>query len=214
MSWRIVPEWLSEVGRFVTAVCHHWICVGGSAFIGFYQFAYPAISKKELPMTRWWTAALFWGLLGLAVFLAWRDEHRKIHYKRRREILTEIVDNGVKKRYEHGMLMEQTGVESIEALIKASDDFRSERDVEWVCGKLGRDPFALFEIKYGKGSFKGKRLDFLQDARVSAHATNDTEAMNYIDFVWAKENGVCVPDPTSEAAKLAAIEKVFSEGNC
>jgi hypothetical protein len=110
-----------------------------------------------------------------------------------RQILTWIADNEKLTRYENGIKIDETGMETIEALVKSSDDFQDESAVEEVCKELSksrRDPFVNFELVYGDGSFKGKRLKFLQDARVHAHIETNADALEYIHRTWGQDNGL------------------------
>jgi hypothetical protein len=84
----------------------------------------------------------------------------------------------------------------IGAMIQPYDEFGTEEDVVVICKELHRvqqldDPFEYFEMKYGKGTFNGKRLRFLTDARMSGKMIKtDNDALAYLDHSWAKDNGL------------------------
>ena len=124
-----------------------------------------------------------------ATFLAWRDEHRKTIGKERRSILNTVV----------ALLRPKTtvvGVETpdeIRALIAVSDEFGSEEDVVWVCKQLDEhghvDPFGILGAMFEPG-LDGKRLKFLQDARVTTPPIRSMgEALRYVNL-WAPKNGL------------------------
>jgi hypothetical protein len=56
------------------------------------------------------------------------------------------------------------------ALIRVSDEFGGEEDLKWVCKELDQqgpgDPFRIIGAEF-KSGVEGKRLTFLQDARVA-----------------------------------------------
>lgn len=116
----------------------------------------------------------------------------------RRSILTKVVDAAPYLTiYEGGSGNITTVLETIGALIAACDEFGDESDVEWVCGQLTElqepdraDPFDLYEYFYGVGAFKGKRLKFLRDARVTSgkFIKNDIDAIQYIRTFWGDRN--------------------------
>jgi len=93
-------------------------------------------------------------------------------------------------------------LDEICALIAVSEEFGSEEDVEWVCQQLDEqghvDPFAILG---GGGVFKpgfdGKRLKFLQDARV-AQISSMTKAIEYVHSTWASKNGLTRNDLRQE----------------
>jgi hypothetical protein len=141
-----------------------------------------------------WVGGYWLRILGLvtlfgsfvcATFLAWRDEYQKTIGKQRRRILEEIVQ----------LLNDKTEeVDSLGAVIRLSDAFRSEEDVEWVCQQLDEhghiDPFGVLSESFEPG-FDGKRLKFLQDARVTpGQIYSISDAMRYVASTWASKNGL------------------------
>ncbi|MEY2508423.1 MAG: hypothetical protein QOH01_2752 [Verrucomicrobiota bacterium] len=144
-----------------------------------------------------------WAMVGIiaAAFFAWRDEHRKVKCKSRRAILTKVVDAAPYITVYEGIIPGNitTILETIGALIAVCDELGDESDVEWICQQLSElkqpdmaDPFALYECFYGAGAFKGKRLKFLRDARVSSGTfiKNDIDAIGYIRTFWGAKNGL------------------------
>jgi hypothetical protein len=116
-------------------------------------------------------------------FLAWRDEHRKTIGKERRSILNKIVE-----------LNSSGNTDIFGALIKVSDEFGSDEDVEWVCQQLDEqcdyDPFAIIcSGAVWDPGFDGKRLKFLQDARVARIGSLE-EAIQYFLSGWYSKNGL------------------------
>jgi hypothetical protein len=198
-----IGEWLTTIAESLWALTWRCFIVGGSALILFSQTIYAFFAHgNELPISperglvACFAVASVWALI---------DKAREAHYRNAREILKEIVDNLTERRYESGILIEESGRELIHSLILASDSFKREQDVVWVCRQFpNADPFKTFELRYGENSFKGKRLKFLRNARVRAPIRCMKDAIHYIDHHWAKPNGLNVPDPTSEAAMLTA----------
>lgn len=183
-----------EVFAYLTALRQRWIWwVAGSfpaALVALYQGGGGAIPAWCL-----WS----WALLGIqvAAFLAWRDEHRKVKCRSLRAVLTKVVDmvQGI-TIYETKSGRVTPVTETIEGLISVCDEFGDESDVEWVCQQLSQsdnsDPFQIYEFYYGAASFKGKRLKFLRDARVSGgrFIKNDIDAIGYIRTFWGSRNGL------------------------
>jgi hypothetical protein len=157
-----------------------------------------SLAGKELPVSLWWVASLF---VAWAMFLAWREEHQKVKCKSLRAILTKVVDAAPCITVYLGITPGNTTTvfETVGALISVCDEFGDESDVEWVCQQLNElkqpdmaDPFGLYECFYGVGAFKGKRLKFLRDARVSYGTSikNDIDALGYIRTFWGARNGL------------------------
>jgi hypothetical protein len=187
-----MPELVAEFGCFLWSVLRHWICISGSALVGFYQFGYPAIFGKEPPVTGWWVSVIFWGFLGLALFLAWRDEHKKAKGRPRRALAITIADEFCRVK---GPGEPQFGW--IPLLIHHSQDFGDHRDLDWVCRELEQrghgNPFDYFLLQYTRRSFTTKkRFKFVNDARIeragSDRIISDMDASNYISSVWAEQN--------------------------
>lgn len=182
---------------WVGAVFKHWIQLAGGALFAAIQLCCSLVGK-ELPVSLWWVAALF---VAWAMFLAWREEHQKVKCKSLRAILTKVVDGAPYLTIYHGGIPGNvtTVLETIGALIAVCDEFGDESDVEWVCKQLTEhqepnraDPFDLYECFYGVGAFKGKRLKFLRDARVSSGTSikNDIDAIGFIRTFWGAKNGL------------------------
>ena len=86
-------------------------------------------------------------------------------------------------------------INHIVALIDASDVFRSEEDVEWVCQQLDEhghgDPFGALQEWRDFEGFDGKRLKFLQDARVAQYPITElSDAVRYVNYQWGSKNGL------------------------
>jgi hypothetical protein len=181
----------SDLWQWFKAIIRHWTKIAGGA----------AFAVVILVCSIWFGDWL--RLLGLAIllialacatFLAWRDEHRKTIGKDRRLILNNVV-----------ALLEPkvtlTGLERPEeicALIAVSDQFGSEEDVAWVCNQLDEhghiDPFGILGTVLEPG-FNGKRLKFLQDARVcSTPIRSMSDALHYVHDYWASANGLTRKD--------------------
>jgi hypothetical protein len=110
----------------------------------------------------WW---ILGGCVAIAVFQAWREEHRNLVCKNRRKVLTEIVDEHKRVKAKG-----ERDVDLFGLLISHCDDFGNERDVKYICKCLSEthyDPFDSLRMRYGKRSMKGKLLKFIQDARSS-----------------------------------------------
>jgi hypothetical protein len=96
-------------------------------------------------------------------------------------------------------IVNSRNVEHIVAVIELSDEFGSEEDVEWVCEQLKEhghgDPFGILHEMFKPG-FDGKRLKFLQDARVAQYPiSSPRDAVGYVRDEWASKNGL-TEDPT------------------
>jgi hypothetical protein len=190
-----MPEILWEIGAFAKSVCLRWInVIGGAGFAAFFIF-YSRSTGREPPVTSLW---ILGGCLVIATFQAWRDEHQKVKCKSRRAILIKVVDM-VKAVtiYQGSAEVVTPRVETIGAFLALSEEFGSEMDVEWVCKHLNEvdsnDPFEVYEMFYGTGSFRNRKLKFLQDAR--AHGAGktiktDLDALAFIRTFWAKKNGL------------------------
>lgn len=172
----------SDLWTWLKALVRNWVAIAGCALFAVFQICY-AIWRRD------WLPVLSWGILGVssvaATFATWRDEYRKTMGKQRRRILEEVVQLVNDKPEE---------VDSLGAVIRLSDNFRSEEDVEWICQKLDEyghiDPFGVLGEAFEPG-FDGKRLKFLQDARVAPgqiYSIND--AMRYVASTWASKNGL------------------------
>jgi hypothetical protein len=144
-----------------------------------------------------WLPVLSWGILAVsfvgASFATWRDEYRKTIGKERRSILNRVVDLLDPKVTVRG----EQRPDEICALIAASHEFGSEEDVVWICKQLNDhghvDPFGILGGMFEPG-FDGKRLKFLQDARV--HSTpigSMSDALHYAHY-WASSNGLTRKD--------------------
>jgi hypothetical protein len=199
---QITPRQLgSGVACFAWEFLWRVVALYGGATLAFSGTVYKWLrgETQELPMTSPWIAIV---ILILAAFWVWYNEHDKVRGKSRRQLLTGIIDDISNTtntsvsiwRLESGKT--HTQLELITALIKRSEDFGSDRDVELICKELnGRglsgDPFAFYEMKYGIGSFKRKRLKFLQDARTSLFPIgNDFDAIHFLEQDWAEANGL------------------------
>jgi len=172
-TWSDLLQWLK-------AIIHQWFAIAGGTVVAVFQICY-AIFRRD------WPPVLGWAILAAcfvwATFEAWRDEHRKTIGKERRSILNKVVE-----------LITTTNIDVLGALIRVSDEFGSEEDVAWVCQQFdeqGRyDPFgvivagAVFEP-----GFDGKRLKFLEDARVAGIGRLE-EAIDYLHSGWASKNGL------------------------
>jgi hypothetical protein len=84
--------------------------------------------------------------------------------------------------------------DNIVAIIELSDEFGSEEDVERVCQQLDEhghgDPFGILHEMFEPG-FDGKRLKFLQDARVAQYPITElSDAVNYVKYEWGSKNGL------------------------
>jgi len=174
---------LSDLLRWFKAIIRHWIAIAGGT----------AVAVIFLIASIWgggnWLRVLslvtLFGSFVCATFLAWRDEYRKTLGKDRRRLLEEAVDLLNNK---------PEGLDSLGAVIRLSDKFRSEEDVEWVCQQLDErdhlNPFGVLGASFEPG-FDGKRLKFLQDARVAPGPIRSiSEAMSYVQFTWAAKNGL------------------------
>lgn len=172
----------SDLWKWLQALIRHWVAIAGCALFAVFQICY-AIWRRD------WLPVLSWGILGVsfvgATFATWRDEYRKTIGKQRRRILEEVVQLLNDKPEE---------VDSLGAVIRRSDKFRSEEDVEWVCQQLDEhghlDPFGVLGESFEPG-FDGKRLKFLQDARVApGQIYSISDAMRYVASTWASKNGL------------------------
>ena len=183
---------MADLWEYIKTVARHWVAgvTGGLLAVAM------MLSGVFHPFPR---NIVLGGLLGyvlLASYYAWKEERRKVYGKNARAILTGITDRVHHRQiYKHGMLQADSRFDVIEGLINASDDFNNEGDVEWVCRALDStshsDPFVGFELNYGQDAFKGKRLKFLRDARISGHEIKtDSEALHYIRAVWGDANGL------------------------
>jgi len=115
----------------------------------------------------------------------------------RRQILNAVVDL-LQQRPDNVPLAFFRPLDPIGALIQLSVRFQTEEDVEWVAQELDDeygDPFVLLGDVLEAPAFKGKRLKFLQDARVVDRPIHfDTQAVHYVESKWAEKNGLVVKD--------------------
>jgi hypothetical protein len=129
---------------------------------------------------------------------AWIELSNKLKGKSHREILKGIVDaTGIIRGL--GSVTSEYRIHPLISLIKASDEFGDENDVEAVCSQLEEtghgDPFSGLECKYGIGSFTGKRLKLLRDARVAEYNISDEDdVFNYVYSIWADRNDLKEPE--------------------
>ena len=170
-----------DLSQWFRAIVRHWIAVAGGA----------AVAVIFLIASIWgggnWLRVLslvtLFGSFICATFLAWRDEHRKTVGKERRSILQKAVE-----------IMNRPFKDNIVAIIELSDEFGSEGDVEWVCQQLDEhghgDPFGALHEMFEPG-FDGKRLKFLQDARVTQYPITElSDVLSYVMDEWGSKNGV------------------------
>jgi hypothetical protein len=174
----------ADLGQWFRALTRHWIARIGGPLVAAFQILY-GIWRRDWPPALGW--AILAGCFVWAAFLAWRDEHRKTIGKARRAILNEYVD--VMQNAERGWF-----VDPVTTLIKLSDRFGSEEDVEWVCEQLDQhghsDPFKVIAWGFEVGAFDGKRLKFLWDARVAEpEITSVSDALSFLER-WAPRNGL------------------------
>ena len=181
---RVETSLWSDLWQWFRAIIRHWIAIAGGA----------AVAVIFLVATIWGGGGYWLQILSAvtlfvsfvyATFLAWRDEYRKTLGKERRRLLEEAVELVINK---------PLGLDSLGGVIRLSDKFRSEEDVEWVCQQLDErdhlDPFGVLGETFQPG-FDGKRLKFLQDARVAPGPIRSiSEAMDYIGYTWGSQNGL------------------------
>jgi hypothetical protein len=127
-------------------------------------------------------------------FFVYKGVKAQLKGKPTREIARKIIEE-VKIGGGSGPFSTMYRDPMIVRMIGASEDFGDEGDVEAVCAELAKggheDPFEGFEIYYGQGSFKGKRLEFLRDARFSSFTINDDrDAINFLQMGWAENHGL------------------------
>jgi hypothetical protein len=165
----------SDLWQWFKAIFRHWKSIAGGSGAGVF-----------LLIASIWAGGYWLRVLGLvtlcgsffcAIFLAWRDEHRKTIGKNRGSILQKAVEIANSRNVDHMV-----------AVIELSDEFGSEEDVEWVCEQLKEhghgDPFGI--LKMFKPGFDGKRLKFLQDARVAQYRiSSPSDAVQYVRDEWA-----------------------------
>jgi hypothetical protein len=182
------PIW-TDLRQWLKAIIHHWFASVSCALIAIFQIGYGILHRDWPPVFSW---AILAACFVSATFLAWRDEHRKTIGKERRSILNEVVE-----LKESGI-----GVDLLGALIKVSEEFSSEEDVEWVCAQLDAqgqgDPFKTIDVALRLG-LDGKRLKFLQDARV-AGIRFMAQAIEYAS-TWALKNGLSRSDLKQENSR-------------
>jgi hypothetical protein len=172
----------SDLWQWFKAIVRHWIAIAGGAVAAVISLL---VSIWGGDWLRLLSLAILAASLASATFLAWRDEYRKTIGKERRRILEEAVQLLNDKPEE---------VDSLGAVIRLSEKFGREEDVEWVCQQLDEhghlDPFGVLGESFEPG-FNGKRLKFLQDARVAPSPIYSiSDAMNYVAFTWGPKNGL------------------------
>ena len=185
----------SDLCQWFKAVIRHWITSVGGPLVAFLQICY-GIWRRDWPPTFTW--ALLTMCFLFATFLAWRDERRKTITSDRRQILNAAVDLLQQTTHHVGLTFVRS-FDAIGALIQLADRFQTEEDVEWVARELDDeygDPFELLgDVLEGAPAFKGKRLKFLQDARVADPPIHShSEALRYVQSRWAEKNGLVVKD--------------------
>jgi hypothetical protein len=164
----------SDLWQWLKAIIRHWIAIAGGAAVAVI-FLVASIGGGGGYWLRILSALTLFGSFVYATFLIWRDEYRKTLGNERRHLLEEAVELLNNK---------PLGLDSLGAVIRLSDKFRSEEDVEWVCQQLAErdhlDPFGVLGESFQPG-FDGRRLKFLQDARIAAGPIRSiSEAMDYI----------------------------------
>jgi hypothetical protein len=187
----MATRWIwPDLRQWFKAIFRHWKSLAGGSG-----------ASVILLIASIWAGGYWLAVLGLvtlfvsffpATFLAWRDEHRKTIGKERRLILNKVVE-----------LSSSGNTDILGALIKVSDEFGSEEDVEWVCQQLDDqddyDPFLVIcEAAGFEPGFDGKRLKFLQDARVARIGSLD-QAIQYSLSTWFSKNGFTTPDQAGES---------------
>lgn len=171
---------LSDFWKWLKAIMTHWIARIGGPLVAAFQIFY-GIWRRDWPPALGW--AILAGCFVWATFLAWRDEHRKTIGRERRLILNKVID-----------LISESGTDVLGALIRVSDEFGSDEEVAWVCQQLDEhghyDPFGVIPVTaVFEPGFDGKRLKFLEDARV-AGINRLEEAIDYLHSGWASKNGL------------------------
>ena len=178
-----VKTWLqSDIWTWLKALVRNWVAIAGCALFAVFQICY-AIWRRD------WLPVLSWGISCCLVCRGnvcdFADRTPKTIGKQRRRILEKVVQL-VRDHPEE--------VDTLGAVARLSDNFRSEEDVEWVCQQLDEyghsDPFVVLDESFEPG-FAGKRLKFLQDARVApGQVYSIRDAMRYVAFTWASKNGL------------------------
>ena len=104
---------------------------------------------------------------GAASFLSWREAYQKSQSVALRATLYKVRDLIVNTKNE----IEEKKFDSFGALLRFSDELRTEEDVNWVCSELSQGghahPFGLLELT-SNHACKGLRLSLLQEARASS----------------------------------------------
>jgi hypothetical protein len=182
----------SDLCQWFKAIIRHWIASLGGALVAVLQICY-GIWRGNWPPGYGWALVTLCFLF--ATFLAWRDERRKTIASDRRQILNEAVD--LLRRQVNSPFAPFRSFDAIGALIQLSHRFQTEQEVEWVARELGDeyggDPFVLLGDVLEAPAFKGKRLTFLQDARVVDPPIHfHTQAVHYVESRWAEKNGLVV----------------------
>jgi hypothetical protein len=183
-----MAEFIADLWMWFVAVLKSWVIAVGAPLVAFFQIWY-GINYQT------WPPVMSWVVLGVcflaAMFLAWREEHRKAKGKPRQVIVRKIVDHFRKLKLPGELQMSLMAL-----LIEYSADFGDYRDLDRVCCELEQkkhgNPFDLYFLKYTRGSFdKKKRFKFINDARVERagrdRIISDTDADNYMSN-WADEN--------------------------
>ena len=176
---------------WLKAIIRHWIAIAGGAVVAVI-FLIASIWGGGY----WLRILSFVTLVGsfiCATFLSWRDERRNTIGKECRTILNEVVERSRGKLTVTGFMQP----DEICALIDLSDKFGSEEDVLWVCKQLDDhghvDPFGILGAVFEPG-FDGKRLKFLQNARVHSTPIRSMGAAVHYVHSWAPQNGLTRKD--------------------
>jgi hypothetical protein len=144
---------------------------------------------------------------GSNIAAAGRDVHQHIYHgaqlppiesreQRQQRLLLKIIDSASQFRaYGTSSADYSKRTDPIAAFIKFYEEFENEEDVLEMCRLFAasalerHDPFLLLEIYY-PGQFKGRRLKFLRDARLSGlKIARDDQALHYVDSRWSAANG-------------------------
>lgn len=158
-------SWKEDLRTFAVASKEHWKEIVGGSLV-FLLIGVAASLGLNLPPVITGVSTLCFAV-ALACFLCWRDEHAKTLTINRRATLYKIRD-----------LIADTKTSSLDdkydsfgALLRYSEELRTEEDVVWVCSQLrekGHDhPFGLLELT-SKNALAGHWLNFLQEARASS----------------------------------------------
>lgn len=150
----------------------------------------------------------------MSPFFVYKETKAQVKGKPRRDIARRIIEEV--KVGGSGPFSTMYRDPMIVRLIRASEDFGDESDVEAVCAELAKggheDPFESFEIYYGPGSFKGKRLKFLQDARFSSVSiSHEGDALNFLQSGWAENHGLKEVSASEQFASEKSIRLLMRQ---